>query len=329
MSGTERGGGRPRAIITEHLDPACAAWLAERCDVTHAPAGTPEFETHIADADALVIRTYTKIDAALLDRAPRLRVVGRAGVGIDNIDRALCAARGVRVVYTPDANTQAVAEYVIALILDDLRPRPTVGRAIDVESWKSLRSASIGAKQLRDCTVGILGLGRVGKRVAACLSGFATRVTYHDLLDIPVAERAGATTVGMDELLASSDIVTVHVDDRASNRNLIDAAALSKCRDDVLLINASRGFVADPSALCAFLQAHPGARAVLDVHQPEPPGAVHPLMGLANCRLLPHLGAATAEAHRNMSWVVRDVWRVLSGEQPEHEAPPPGATMAT
>jgi len=265
----------------------------------------------------------------LLQRAPRLRVVGRAGVGIDNIDRSACAARGVRVVHTPDANTQAVVEYVVAMMLDALRPRPTVGRAIDVEAWKQLRSASIAGRQLGDCTVGIIGFGRVGKRLTRCLVGFGTSVIYNDLLEIADEQRHGATPVMLDDLLAASDIVTVHVDDRASNRHLINAAMLAKCRDDVLFINASRGFVVDAGALAAFLRGRPVARAVLDVHEPEPPCGAYPLMGLANCRIMPHLGAATGAAHKNMSWVVRDVWRVLSGEEAEHEAPPPGATMAS
>lgn len=320
---------RPRVIVTEHLDPVCARWLADRCQVTHAPPESPEFRTHLESSEGLLIRTYTRVDEALLARAPNLRVVGRAGVGIDNIDRAACAARGIRVVHTPDANTQAVAEYVVALILDDLRPRPTVGRAMDVESWKSLRSDAIGAKQLADCTLGIIGMGRVGQRLARCIAGFATRTLYNDLIETPPEKRSGATPASFEEVLSSSDIVSVHVDDRPSNRHLIDAKALTHLREDALLVNASRGFVVDPSALADHLRAHPGFRAALDVHEPEPPTADHPLIGLANCRLLPHLGAATAEAHRNMSWVVRDVWRVLNAERPEHEAPPPSSGVSS
>lgn len=317
-------GVRPPALITEHLDDQCAAWLAERCEVIRCAPGDAAFAHHLARAEALVVRTYTRVDDALLRAAPALRVVGRAGVGLDNIDLAACAARAVRVVHTPDANTQAVAEYVIAIILDALRPRPTVGRDIGVEAWKSLRTGSIAPRQFGDLTLGILGLGRVGKRVARCASGFGAAVIYHDLVDIHTTMRNGAEPVSFDELIHRSDILTIHVDERPSNRGLINSKILASCASELLLINTSRGFVIDPAALARFLRANPAARAALDVHEPEPPSADHPLMGLANCRLLPHLGAATAPAHRSMSWVVRDVWRVLSGEPPDHEATPAG-----
>lgn len=318
-------GVRPLAIITEHLDNQCAAWLAERCEVIRRAPGDASFAHDLARAEALVVRTYTRVDETLLRAAPALRVVGRAGVGLDNIDLAACAARAVRVVHTPDANTQAVAEYVIALILDALRPRPTVGRAMGVEAWNSLRSASIGPHQFGDLTLGILGLGRVGTRVARCASGFGAHAIYHDLVEVPTELRNGAEPVSFDELIHRSDILSIHVDERPSNRGLIDAKILASCASELLLINTSRGFVIDPVALARFLRANPAARAVLDVHEPEPPPADHPLIGLANCRLLPHLGAATAAAHRNMSWVVRDVWRVLCSQPTEHEATPAGA----
>ncbi len=315
-------GARPLALITEHLDDQCTAWLAERCEAIRRAPGDASFPHDLARAEALVVRTYTRVDDALLRAAPALRVVGRAGVGLDNIDLAACAARAVRVVHTPDANTQAVAEYVIALILDALRPRPTVGRAMGVDAWKSLRSGSIAPRQFGDLTLGILGLGRVGKRVARCASGFGATVIYHDLVEVPTELRSGAEPVSFDELVHRSDILSVHVDERPTNRGLMNAKILAACPSDLLLINTSRGFVIDPAALARYLRANPAAQAALDVHEPEPPPADHPLMGLANCRLLPHLGAATAAAHRNMSWVVRDVWRVLAGERPEHEATP-------
>lgn len=308
-------------LQTEHLDETCRAWLAERCTVIESAPEDPGFDDALARADGLIIRTYTTVDTSLLERSPRLRVVGRAGVGLDSIDVAACRARRIEVVHTPDANTRAVAELVLAVILDDLRPRVALTTAPPLADWKALRAALIGSRQLSDLTVGILGLGRVGRAVAAALAPLAARVLYHDLVDIPAAARAGAEPVSRPALLAAAEILTIHVDARPANRHLVDAPFLDRCRADVLLINTARGFVVDPVALAAFLRWHEDARAVLDVHDPEPFAAEYPLLDLPNARLTPHIGAATETAHRNMSWVVRDVWRVLNGETPEHPAP--------
>lgn len=171
-------------------------------------------------------------------------------------------------------------------------------------------------------TLGIWGMGRIGTRVARAVAGIGMNVVYNDLLEIPVERRSGATPVSVSELCTRADVVTVHVDGRRSNRGLVGAAAFGAMRKDVLFINASRGFIVDAAALAAFLRASPAAMAALDVHEPEPFGADYPLLGLANARLLPHLASCTATAQANMSWVVRDVWRVLSGDKPEFPAAP-------
>src|SRR5207253_3092913 len=133
-------------------------------------------------------------------------------------------------------------------------------------------------------------------------------------------QRFGASPVSRDQLLRESDIVSLHVDARPSNRHLVNAAALALVRPDVILVNTSRGLVVDDEALRMFLIKNGAARAILDVHDPEPIEPFHPLLGVANASLLPHLGAATKLAHANMSLVVRDVWRVLCKERPEFPA---------
>lgn len=288
--------------------------------MVECPSDDPRFASLLAEADALLVRTYTRVDDALLARAPRLRVVARAGVGLDNVDVPACTRRGVRVVSTPGANTRAVVELVFAFLLDALRPRVFLDRALDPGSWKSLRRELQAPRQLCDLTLGVVGLGKVGSGVARVAAAMDMRVIYHDLLDIPAASRAGAQPVALDDLLARSDVVSLHVDARPGNRHLIGAAQLALCRPDCIILNTSRGFVIDAAALAAFLRAHPGASAVLDVHDPEPFGPDYPLLGLPNAHLAPHIGAATATANRNMSWVVRDLWRVLGGEEPEWPA---------
>lgn len=313
---------RPLALIAEHLEPTCRDWLAARAEV-RGPESSDEgqFASFLLDAEALVVRTYTRVDDALLDRAPSLRVVGRAGVGIDNIDVAACRARGVEVVHTPMANASAVAELVFAFLLDAVRPRVFLDKALDREAWKSLRAELVGTRQLEGMTVGVLGLGRVGGQLARRAQAFGMRVLYSDLREIPESERWGGAPVSLEELLGESEAISIHIDEREQNRGLLGTTELSRLRRDAILINTSRGFVLDPAALADFLGSNPSACAILDVHEPEPFGPEHPLLGLANAHLSPHIGAATRAAHERMSWVVRDVWRVLCGDKPEFPAP--------
>jgi phosphoglycerate dehydrogenase-like enzyme len=313
---------RPLVIQAEELDAPAAAWLAERArlEVCRFDSGA-RFQELLALADGVVVRTYCRVDQTFLDRAPKLKVVGRAGVGLDRIDVETCRARGVEVVHTPDANTTAVAEYVFALLLDETRPRVVVNRALDLAQWNKVRKELEARRQLREMTLGIWGMGRVGRAVTRIAAGIGMRVIYHDLLDITPDQRFGATPVSRGELLRESDVLSVHVDARASNRHLVNAEALALLKHDAILVNTSRGFVVDDEALRVFLLKNGAARAILDVHDPEPIEPFHPLLGVPNASLSPHLAAATRLAHANMSLVVRDVWNVLCGEKPEHPAP--------
>jgi len=318
---------RPVVVVTERLADEPMAWLGERCEVIAAqdPKTSEPMESLLARAEGLVVRTYTRVDAALLERAPALRVVGRAGVGLDNVDVASCAARGVRVVHRPGANTRAVVELVVAFMLDALRPRARVEGAMDEASWRALREAQVAPKQLGGSMLGIVGLGRIGSRVARAAAALEMDVIYHDVRPVEEARRFGAKPASLDEVLAGGDVVTLHVDGRASNRHLIGERELGLMRDEAVLINTSRGFVVDGAAVGRFLRAHPGAMAMLDVHDPEPIPAASPLLGMPNARLTAHIGGATRAAKVEMSWVVRDVWRVLNGEAPEFEADAAGA----
>lgn len=313
-------------VITETLDTVCAEWLSARAHVVWAQAEKgANLNQHLASADALVVRTYTQVNDALLAQAPRLKVVGRAGVGLDNIDVPACRRRGVEVVYTPDANTQAVVEYVLALIFDDLRPRYTLQRPVDAATFHQLRKVQVG-KQVDQLTVGILGFGRIGKRLGRALHALGVRVLVNDLL--PEAELRRTVDfpfefVAKPRLYAESDVLTVHVDGRAENRCLIAAAALAQVKPGCLFINAARGMLVDNTALAAWAKstADQGGRAILDVHEPEPPPIDYPLYGLPNVRLLPHLASRTDMALENMSWVVKDVVAVLESKEPQFPAP--------
>jgi D-3-phosphoglycerate dehydrogenase len=312
----------PLVIQAEELDAEPAAWLAERCELVPCRFYDPGFGALLARADGLIVRTYTRVDRALLDAAPRLRVVARAGVGVDNIDLAACWGRGVVVVNTPGANTRAVVEFVIASVLDAIRPRLFLHRALEQAAWNATRKGLEAPLQLADSTVGILGLGRIGSQVARAFAAMDATVVYHDLLTIDPAARFGAMPVGREELFERADILTVHVDGRRSNYHILDTAAFARMRPGVVFVNTSRGFVVDPVACAEFCVDHPGSMAILDVHDPEPIVETSPLLEIENVHLSPHLAGGTRAAKREMSWVVRDVWRVLGGEAPEWPAMP-------
>ncbi|MFU8828593.1 MAG: NAD(P)-dependent oxidoreductase [Phycisphaerales bacterium] len=322
---------KPLVIQTEELSDEAAAWLAARVDLQVCGVDEARFGQLLSKAAGLVVRTYTRVDAGLLGRAPNLKVVGRAGVAVDNIDVAACREQGVEVVHTPDANTRAVVELVTAFLLDAIRPRLFLDKALGKADWKRVRGELVGERQACQMTLGVLGFGRIGSKIARVGQALGMRVVYCDLREIPEPERGyeadgtgehgRAQPVSFEKLFELSDVVTVHVDNRPENRRIVDLDALKMLPPGAILINTSRGFVVDALSVAAWLRDDPAAQAILDVHDPEPIEEDAPLLGLANAHLSPHIGAATRLAHANMSWVVRDVWRVLQGERPYFPAP--------
>lgn len=307
-------------ILTEALSDEPTEWLAQRCHICIADPTTHEFELAAPQAKGLIVRTSTRADAALLKRLPALRVIGRAGVGLDSIDLDECRRRDVRVVSTPDANTQAVVEYVTCLLCDALRPRVFMEHAVDADDWSDIRESVVGLWQMNELRLGILGLGRIGSRVAQVANAIGFEVVYNDLLEIPVARRHGARPVSVDELFAESDVISLHCDGRVGNRGFVSAARIASMHSEVVLLNTSRGFVVDEPALAAFLVEHPAAMAMLDVHAVEPFTEESPLLRIPNAHLAPHLASRTVTAMEAMSWVVRDVWAVIEGREPEFAA---------
>ena len=309
-------------LISETLDPACADWLSQRGKVVFRTVDDSDFKRQLATADALIVRTYTQVTGELLDNAPHLKVIGRAGVGLDNIDLEAARKRNIPVVYTPDANTQAVVEYVLGLILDELRPRTDMPITPSAEVFHAMRTNEVGT-QLSDLTLGIVGFGRIGKRPGQVAHAIGMNLLVCDLLPEHKLRQAvdfPFDFVGHMDLYEHSDIVSLHVDGRPSNRHLINALALGHFKSQALLINAARGMLVDAPSLAEWARRYPHARAILDVHDPEPPSGNYPLYDLTNVRLLPHLASRTNTAMRNMSWVVRDVVAVLEGRDPQYLA---------
>ena len=310
-------------IVAENLDEGPAAWLAERCRIEFAGPESRRLAEVAGEAEALVVRTYTRVDDPLLDRLPRLRVVGRAGVGLDNIDLSACRRRGIAVVHTPEANTQAVVEYVTALLCDALRPRLVLPGPVSDDRWHELRQEVVAERQMDTLSLGVLGLGRIGRRVAEVARAIGFRVRFNDVSPIAPTDRGGAEAVELETLFAESDVISLHIDGRPANRRFVDRRLVSLLKPDATLLNTCRGMVLDTEALAAHLDRHPGSQALLDVHDPEPPHADNPLWGLPNAHLLPHLASRTRQATENMSWVVRDVLAVLEGRRPRWPATEP------
>jgi len=316
---------RPVVLVTEGSDAAPLGWLKERAQVIEVSADDPAFEGHLAAAEGLVVRTYTKVNEAMLAGAPKLRVVGRGGVGLENIDVAACRRRGIEVVYTPDANTLAVADFVFGYMLQMLRPWAFFrDKVYEPKEFKRIRD-TVRGRQFNELTLGVLGMGRVGRRVGHIAAlGFGMPVLYNDLTDVRPLLDFPATPVDKPTLYRSADVLSIHVDMRRGNEDLVGRDQLALMKPTAILINTSRGEVLDAYALADALRSQRLAAAALDVFHPEPPKGDFPLLGLDNVLLTPHLAARTYTAIENMSWVVRDVVAVLDGHRPRYPAAPVG-----
>ncbi|MFC1652566.1 NAD(P)-dependent oxidoreductase [Planctomycetota bacterium] len=306
---------RPTVVVSETLDEKALDYLAEHATVILA---TPEnILDIIGPADGLCVRTYTQVDQALLDTAPRLKVVGRAGVALENIDVLACRARGVEVVHTPEANTLAVVDYTMAVILRmNRRFWPMTGFMTD-EQFHGVRKGTFG-RFLADATLGIIGAGRIGSRVAAAAAGLGMTVLYNDILDITLD--CNATPVDKATLFAESDIITIHVPLTDLTNKMINADSLAKFKDGAQFINAARGPCVDYDALGAALRSKKLSAVTVDCHDPEPPPEDYALFGLNNAYLTPHTAARVPQAMANMSKVVEDIVAMLQGREPRFAA---------
>ena len=306
---------KPLILISEPLSENALAYLRERASVQQVPGD--QLARHIAKADALVVRTYTIVDEALLARATRLKVVGRAGVALDNIDVPACRRRGVEVVHTPAANTLAVVDYTIGMIIRLNRRFWPMSASLSDEEFHKIRAQAFG-RFLSGATLGIIGLGRIGSRVGRGAVGLGMKVIYNDILDITPDYPAAA--VDKPALYAASDIVTLHVPLTDLTGGLICRETLSQFKDGAQLINAARGGCVVTEDLADALTSGKLSGAAIDCHNPEPPPPEYPLFGLDGVILTPHIAARVPQAMENMCDVVRDVVAVLEGRTPEYPA---------
>ncbi len=297
-----------RIVISEFMNAAAVASLARRFDVHYDVKlvdRRDDLLAGLAAADALIVRNRTQVDAALLARAPQLRVVGRLGVGLDNIDVAACAARAIEVIPATGANALSVAEYVVCTVM--LLLRGAYHASAEVAAGKWPRGALGEGRETAGKTLGIVGFGGIGQLVAKLAQGLGMKVLATDpalAAAAPVWRESGVAYRGLDDLLAESDAVTLHVPLMPETRHLVSAGRMARMKRGAVLINTARGGVIDEAALAAALTSSHLAGAALDVFETEPLPAGSPLAGAPNLVLTPHIAGVTRESNARVSTLI-------------------------
>ncbi|MGE3253055.1 phosphoglycerate dehydrogenase [Pseudonocardia sp.] len=304
---------RPVVLLAEKLAPSAVALLGDDVEIRHVD-GTdrPALLAALAEADALMVRSATTVDAEALAVAHRLKVVARAGVGLDNVDVPAATARGVMVVNAPTSNIVSAAEHAVALLLAAARRIPAADASLRQGQWK--RSAYTGV-ELQGKVVGIVGLGKIGQLVAQRLAGFGVELIAYDPYVAPArAAQLGIELMTLDALLGRADIVSIHLPKTAETLGLIGKDQLALTRKGVIIVNAARGGLVDEDALAEAVRSGHVGGAGIDVYVSEPTTS-SPLFELPQVVVTPHLGASTDEAQdRAGTDVARSVQLALAGE---------------
>lgn len=281
-------------------------------------AGPEGWRDAMADAEALLCLLTDRIDAGVLDGAPRLRIVANAVVGYEHVDREACRARGITVTNTPDVLTDATADLTFALILSSVRGLPAAERSLRAGDFHGWGFWDYLGGDLRGRTLGIYGMGRIGQAVARRAAPFGMHVIYHSRARLTPDHEVelGVEWVDFDGLIARSDVLSLHAPLTPETRHAIDADALRRMRPGAFLVNTARGALVDEAALVDALRDGRLAGAGLDVYEREP--QIHPgLLDLPNVTLLPHIGSATRETRTRMAMLAaRNVHAVLTGGPP-------------
>jgi D-3-phosphoglycerate dehydrogenase / 2-oxoglutarate reductase len=283
-------------LIPDSVNPAAVEILQQAGLQVTAPGQLKRDETlaAIPQADALIIRSATKADAALIQAGPRLKVIARAGVGVDNVDLAAASVQGIAVMNTPDGNTVATAELAFGLMLALARQIPQAYVSMQAGKWD--RKTFMGS-ELRSKTLGVIGFGRIGRAVAARAKAFEMSIVAYDpFITEESAQAAGAEKVDLPTLYARADYITLHSVVTDSTREMINRESLAQMKRGVRIVNAARGTLINEVHLAEAIKSGQVAGAAVDVYSEEPPPADHPLVHLPGVIDTPHLGASTEEA---------------------------------
>lgn len=296
----------PKVLISDKLSPAAVEiFRARGIEVDQKPGLSPaELREIVAPYDGLAIRSATKVTRELLDAATNLKVVGRAGIGVDNVDVKSATARGVVVMNTPFGNAVTTAEHAVAMMLSLARQIPEATASTRAGKWEKNRFMGV---ELTGKTLGLIGCGNIGSIVADRALGLKLRVIAYDpYLTEKRAVDLGVEKVELDDLLHRADVISLHTPLTDSTRNILGADALARCRRGVLIVNCARGGLVDEAALDEALCSGHVAGAALDVFETEPPKPDNPLFALDNVVCTPHLGASTAEAQEKVALQVAE-----------------------
>lgn len=269
--------------------------------------GVEALRAELADSDGLVVRSETRVNSELMDAARKLRVIGRAGVGVDNIDVAAATARGIVVMNAPDGNTITTAEHTMALLVALARNVSQADSSVKEGKWERKRFIGV---ELQGKSLGIIGLGRIGRAVAARARAFGMKIVAHDPFISPEEARdLEIESVALDEVFSRADFLTVHTPLTSETRGIIGAQAFAKMKKGVRIINCARGGLVDEAALYEAIKSGAVAGAALDVFEQEPPPSDHPLLSLEEVIATPHLGASTTEAQEGVAFTVAEQMR--------------------
>lgn len=296
--------GKPRVLITDNINAQAVDILKDACEVIYeAKLSHEELQARIVDVDALMIRSASTVSADVLDRAKNLRIVGRAGVGTDNIDVPLATKQGVIVVNSPEGNTIAASEHTVGMLMALARHIPQGDASMKTGQW--IRNRLVGV-EVYGKTLGIVGLGKIGRRVAKTCLALGMKVTVFDpFLSNAAAEELGVQSVSIDDILEKSDFITIHAPKTRETQNLFNREAFARCKRGLRIVNCARGGIIDESALLEALENGQVAGAALDVFEKEPLPADSPLLTATHLAdrlvLTPHLGASTEEAQVNVA----------------------------
>jgi glyoxylate reductase len=301
----------PLVLVTRALPDEWLSRLHGRCTLVIGDADVPGLQPRILAAlpraDAILCMLTERIDAAVLDRAPRLRVVSNMAVGVDNIDVAACTARGIPVGHTPGVLTEATADLAMALLLAAARRLPQAAADAREGRWSTWSPTGWLGADLHGARLGIVGLGQIGAAVAQRARGFGLELVYAAPRPRPELEATlELRRLPLPELLATSDFVSLHVPLVPATRHLVDAEALRRMKPTAILVNTARGPVVDLEALGQALRAGTIGGAALDVTDPEPLPPEHPLYACPNLLVVPHIGSATVGTRRRMAQLAAD-----------------------
>ena len=298
---------RPKVFVSRIIPEEGLAPIREACDATIWPDELPpsrdELLRSIEGCDGVLALLTDKVNDEFLDRAgPQLKVVSNFAVGFDNVDVAACTARGVAVGNTPGVLTETTADLAWALLMAAARRLVEGDRYVRGGKWRTWGPMLLMGPDVSGATIGIVGFGRIGQAVARRAKGFGMRVLYHDLERAPKSVEAefGATYMTLDGLLPESDFVTLHVNLSPDTKGLINRERLGWMKPTAVLVNTSRGPVVDSMALAEALTGGGIAAAALDVTDPEPIPVDHPLVGLDNCLIVPHIASASRATRGKM-----------------------------